>query len=131
MVYYGFRQRPPILQPIGRLEWRLTLVLALLIGSAVMSGRIRMDPDAANQHPLHQVEGQWWFSLQTKPDHYGAFLPGKRHPQFYVLPPWAGMLLMLVIVGLYSAYPNPRFHDQFRRYPPTTPVNADSPSRSQ
>jgi VanZ family protein len=110
MVYYGFSPRPA---PPRKPRWwcfetALSLGVAAAIGLGIACGRIvnLPDPGASAQQPVHQVGGQRRFAVQARPQHLGAWLPGKRRPRFYVLPPETGVLLMLLAGGLFAGYPS-------------------------
>jgi hypothetical protein len=107
MVYYGFRQRAASSRRPAALEWSVSAAIALAVTLGIASDKVVVYPQslAAPSGVVQIDNGKRQFWLQQGPSHYGGRFPGKRHPTFFVLPPWAGMLLMLAIGALFARFP--------------------------
>lgn len=128
MLHYGFAERPPASRKPAHVEWSLVAGLVLTVSLAIGSGRIVVYPATAASPSgvIQDNNGTQQFWLQQAPYHYGSHAPGKRHGDYFVLPPWAGITLMLVVGGLFS-----RFSLHLQPYAPTTSTKLERPAKNR
>lgn len=107
LLYYGFSPQQTRHSP-ARTEFRVMLALALVIALGFGSGRIAVTSDTpvppggialtpAGDHRLY---------LQRRPDAYGFSAPAPHRGRYWVLDPATGMLLIVLVGGLFSSLPS-------------------------
>lgn len=101
MLYYGFHSPPPGVPPTMRTHriWNLAaLLLALVIGGAVATERLRLTPTQAVPPGgvVVSTHGHRVLYLQRSPGLYDRWHPGAWRPRHWVLGPATG----LAAVGL-------------------------------
>jgi hypothetical protein len=123
MLYYGFRQRPSASRRPVYLEWWVAGAITLVAALGISFGKVVVYPDkvASPSGVIQNDHGNRQFWLQQGPSHYGGHFPGKRHPTFFVLPPWAGLLLMLLVGALFARFPQPLARRPNAKIPPPSP----------
>jgi VanZ family protein len=123
MLYYGFRQRPAISQRSTCVEWCVVGAITLAATLGMGLGKVVVYPEriASPSGVVQTDNGSQQFWLQQGPSHYGGHFPGKRHPTFFVLPPWAGLLLMLLVGAVFSRFPWVIANHRSAKIPPSPP----------
>ncbi len=107
MLYYGFRQRPAPSHRTAYVEWGVAGAITLAAALGIGFGKVVVYPKkvASPSGVVQNHNGSQKFWLQQGPSHYGGHFPGKRHPTFFVLPPWEGLLLMLLVGTVFARFP--------------------------
>lgn len=108
MLYYGLSPRQQLNPRRARLEWAVAGLIAVSVAVGVASNKVVVTPaqTPSTSAVIQYANGSPQFWLQQGPTHYGGHFPGKRHPTFFVLPPWAGLLLMGLVFAVFSTFPN-------------------------
>jgi glycosyltransferase involved in cell wall biosynthesis len=107
LLYYGFSPQQVRLSPV-RTELRVMLAFALVIALGFGSGRIAITADTPV--PPGGValtpSGESRLYLQRRPDAYGSSAPAPHRGRYWVLDPATGMLLIVLVGGLFSSLPS-------------------------
>ncbi len=125
LLYYGpaNSNSSPATQARPVLEYLVASCIAVAVLAGLQTGRIV--PSPTQQVPpggvLQLADGSHTFCLQRGPDFYGAWQNGPRHGRYYVMPPIAGFLSMLLLGTIFSS---------FSRHRPTTMPSPHTPVRT-
>lgn len=98
----GASRKPPMAECIT------LAAVAIAVAVAMGAGPVSMGPPPQVAVPpggvVRQPDGAWRLYLQREAGLYGSWLPGQRHATYYVLPPLAGLGLMLAAGVLFSGW---------------------------
>ena len=122
LLYYGAaarpaapsRRRPPVVELVA------ATTLTLAVGAGLLADRVVQTPSEKILPGgiVRRIDGSRQLYLQRSPHFYGAWQASQRHASYYVLPPAAGLALLVAAGALFASFGRNRVKKlKLRGYP--------------
>lgn len=113
LLYYGIvvrqtapsRRCPPVVELVAATTLTLAVGIGLLADRVVQTPAEKILPGGI----VRRIDGSHQLYLQRSPHFFGAWQTSQRHASYYVLPPAAGLALLVAAGVLFASFGRNRF----------------------